>query len=137
MFTITREINAPVGEVWKTFSDESTFRKWMPFISSWKAEVGFETTFELGPDPEHQFKHLLTVMEVVPEKNLTYGWKYPGYAGDSRVSYTLEAEGDKTKVTLTHIITEPFPPEESFSDENFAEGWTYTIDGLKKFVENT
>ena len=135
VLVLEREVNAPSDLVWKALTDFTLLKQWMPFFPEFKAEVGFETRFPLGPDEDHQYGHIVKVFEVIPNKKLTYTWYYEGYSGKSHVTFDLIAQGEKTKVVLTHVITEEFPAEPAFSKKNFAEGWTYTIDGLKKFVE--
>jgi uncharacterized protein YndB with AHSA1/START domain len=46
-------------------------------------------------------------VEVIPNRKVvfTFGWDVPGHpipAGSTTVEYTLEAEGDKTRVRLVH-----------------------------------
>lgn len=132
---IEREMDASIELVWKALTDISLLKQWLPFFPGFKAEVGFETRFFLGPE-EHQYSHIVKVLEVIPHKKLTYTWYYEGYKGKSHVTYELSPQGKKTKVVLTHVITEAFPDGPSFSKKNFKEGWTYTIDGLKAFVES-
>jgi uncharacterized protein YndB with AHSA1/START domain len=133
---IEREVNASSDLVWKALTDYKILKQWMPFFSDFNATVGFETRFKLGSDEEHQYVHLVKVLEVVPGEKLTYTWRYPDYAGDSHITFELFPDGEKTKVVLTHTITEDFPADNpDFDKKNFAEGWTYTIDGLKKIVE--
>jgi uncharacterized protein YndB with AHSA1/START domain len=134
VLVLERLLNAPSDMVWKALTDISLLKRWLPFFPDFKAEVGFETRFELGPD-DHKYIHICKVLEVVPGKRISYTWYYEGYSGKSYVTFDLFPEGETTRVTLTHTITEPFPDDPAFSRKNFAEGWTYTIDGLKDFVE--
>lgn len=131
---LERVCDAPVDLVWKALTDISFLQQWLPFFKEFKPEVGFETRFKLGPD-DHQYEHICRVLEAIPQKKLTYTWYYEGYEGRSHVTFELYPEGDQTKVVLTHVITEPFPKDNpDFATENFKEGWTYTIIGLKDFV---
>lgn len=133
---IEREVDAPAARVWQALTDPDELKNWMPFFSGFQPVVGHKITFKLGRDPQHQYTHISKVIEVVEGKKLTYGWRYDGYAGDSHVSFELFPEGDKTRVVLTHTILEPFPVDNpDFASGNFAEGWNFTADGLKKYVE--
>jgi hypothetical protein len=52
----------------------------------------------------------------------------------------LFAEGNKTRVKLSHKGLESFPvtANNDFAKESFMEGWTYLIGkGLKEYVEKT
>ena len=133
---IERIIDAPIDLVWKSLTDIELLKLWLPFFPAFKAEVGFEIRFLLGRDADHQYLHICEVTEVIKRKKLTYSWRYDGYKGNSFVTYELFPEGKKTKVILTHRITEPFQEDNpDFAESNFKEGWTYTIEGLKTFVE--
>jgi uncharacterized protein YndB with AHSA1/START domain len=79
------------------------------------------------------YRHLCRVVELIPQKRLAYTWRYEGYAGNSLVSFDLSAEGNKTRLRLTHLSLESF---KQFKREDFAKGWTQLIGtNLKEFVE--
>ena len=134
---LERTVNAPTELVWKALTDIKTLQKWQPHFVTFKPEVGFETRFMLGADETKQYEHICEVTEVVEGKKLTYSWRYAGLPGDSYVTYELQPVGGKTKVVLTHRITEPFAADNpDFSSDNFTKGWTYMINNLKEFMEN-
>jgi uncharacterized protein YndB with AHSA1/START domain len=134
---IERTINAPAARVWQALTDKNDLKEWLPFLSDFEPVVGHELRFKLGKDPEHQYQHVSKVIEVVEGRKLTYGWRYDGYPGDSHVTFELVPAGEQTRLKLTHEILEPFPADNpDFSSAGFKEGWTYTADGLKQFVES-
>jgi len=137
-FVIERIYNAPVARVWKAITDNDEMKKWYFNIAAFKPEVGFEFSFD-GVDKEGKKKvHLCKVIEVVKEIKLTYSWRYEGFEGNSFVTFELSAEGEKTKLRLTHSGLETFPAtaSDAFAKANFAEGWTYiTGTSLQQFVE--
>jgi len=98
--------------------------------------VGFEFEFSV----EHKgmnYHHLCKITEVIPQKKLVHTWRYKGHEGDSLVTFELFADGDKTRLKLTHEGLETFPKTPSFARKNFMEGWTQLISSsLKEFVEN-
>ena len=74
----------------------------------------------------------------MPQKKLTYSWRYDGYEGNSFVTFELFPEGNKTRLKLSHKGLETFPvtAHNDFAKENFMEGWTQIIGtGLKEYVE--
>ncbi|TAK53156.1 MAG: SRPBCC domain-containing protein [Bacteroidetes bacterium] len=135
-FVIERTFNAPVSKVWKAITDKSEMKQWYFDLAEFKPEVGFEFQFRGGTE-ECQYLHLCKITEVISGKKLTYSWRYDGYEGISFVTFELFAEGDRTKVKLTHAGLETFPASnKDFAKGNFVEGWTAIIGtSLKEYVE--
>jgi uncharacterized protein YndB with AHSA1/START domain len=134
-FTIERTFSAPVSVVWKAITDKNEMKKWYFDLAEFKAEEGFEFQFSGGSD-EKQYLHLCKVTEVIPNKKLTYSWRYDRYAGISFVTFELSEEGSNTKLKLTHAGLETFPKEKDFAKESFAAGWTDIIGrSLKEYLE--
>jgi uncharacterized protein YndB with AHSA1/START domain len=133
-----RIYNAPVAKVWKAITDNNEMKKWYFDIADFKPEVGFEFEFNGEGKEGEKYFHLCKVTEVIPEKKLTYSWRYDGLEGNSFVTFELSAEGEKTKLTLTHTGLETFPANNpDFAKESFTKGWNYiTGTSLKQFVES-
>ena len=133
---IERTFNAPVARVWQALTDVEQMRQWYFDLKEFKPEVGFEFEFVV----EHQgttYQHLCKIPEVIPQKKIAYTWRYKGEPGDSLVTFELFAEGDKTRVKLTHSGIETFPKTPAYARKNFEAGWTAIIGSeLKQFVEN-
>jgi len=133
---IERTFNAPVGRVWTALTNVEQMRQWYFDLKEFKPEVGFEFEFVV----EHEgmtYHHLCKVTKVIPQKALAYTWRYQGHKGDSLVTFELFADGDKTRLKLTHEGLETFPKTPSFARKNFMEGWTQIIgSSLKEFVES-
>jgi len=133
---IERTFAAPVARVWKALTDVGEMKQWYFDLKEFKPEVGFEFEFTV----EHKgmtYHHLCKIIEVIPQKKLAYTWRYKGHEGDSLVTLELFANGDKTRLRLTHEGLETFPKTPSFARKNFMEGWTQIIgSSLKEFVES-
>jgi uncharacterized protein YndB with AHSA1/START domain len=132
---IERTFNAPVARVWEALTDVDEMRQWYFDLKEFKPERGFEFEFSV----EHQgmtYHHLCKVTEVIPQKKLAYTWRYKGEPGDSLVTFELFAEGDRTRLKLTHEGIETFPKTAAYARKNFEAGWTEIIGSeLKQFVE--
>ncbi len=130
-----RTFNAPVGRVWKALTDVEEMRQWYFNLKQFKAEVGFEFEFVV----EHEgttYHHLCKVTEVISQKKIAYTWRYKGHEGDSLVTFELFADGNETRLKLTHQGLETFPKTAAFARKNFEAGWTAIIDSeLKQFLE--
>jgi uncharacterized protein YndB with AHSA1/START domain len=134
---IERIFNAPVARVWKALTDADEMRVWYFELKEFKPEVGFEFEFIV----EHEgtmYHHLCKITEVVPQKKIAYTWRYAGEEGDSLVTFELFADGDKTRLKLTHEGLETFPKLPAYARTNFEKGWTEIIgSSLKQYVEET
>jgi uncharacterized protein YndB with AHSA1/START domain len=133
---IERTFSAPPERIWKALTDVEEMRRWYFDLKEFKPEVGFEFEFTV----EHEgmkYCHLCKITEVISQKKLAYTWRYKGHEGDSLVTLELFADGDKTRLKLTHEGLETFPKTPSFARKNFMEGWTQIIgSSLKEFVES-
>jgi uncharacterized protein YndB with AHSA1/START domain len=134
-FSIERIFDAPVARVWRAITEPADMKQWYFELEQFRPEPGFEFDFTV----EHlgkAYHHLCKVTEVIQQKRLVYSWRYEGCAGDSRVSFDLFAQGERTRLRLTHLGLESFPRLPEYDRKNFASGWTELIGtSLKQFVE--
>jgi len=134
---VERTLNAPVTRVWNALTDVDQMREWYFDLKEFKPQVGFEFEFSV----EHEgttYHHLCRVTEVIPEKKIAYTWRYKSEPGDSLVTIELFAEGDNTRLKLTHTGIESFPKTPAYARKNFEQGWTAIIGTeLKQFVEQS
>ena len=128
---VERLLNATVDRVWQAITDKKQMKDWYFDFEEFKPEVGFEFQW-YGDDGETKWLHAGKITEVVKGKKLSYTWKYPGYEGESLVTFELFAEGDKTRLKLTHADIETFPSDvvPAFKKDNFMGGWTEIIGTL-------
>jgi len=134
---IERTFNAAVARVWEALTDADEMRVWYFDLKEFKPEVGFEFEFTV----EHEgtrYHHLCKITEVIPQKKIAYTWRYAGEKGESLVTFELFADGDKTRLKLTHEGLETFPKLPAYARTNFEKGWTEIIgSSLKQYVEET
>ena len=129
--------NAPITKVWQVLTDNEEMKQWYFKLAEFKPEAGFEFSFDGGSE-EKTYKHLCKVLEVIPNKKLSYSWRYKDYEGNSVVTFELFDEGNNTtRLKLTHEGLESFPQDsKDFSRASFTQGWTYiTGTSLKNFLE--
>ncbi len=133
---LERTFDAPVTTVWKALTNVEDMRRWYFDLKEFRPEPGFEFQFVVEHEG-NRYDHRCKVTEVVPQKKVAYTWRYHGHEGDSLVTFELFAEGEKTRLKLTHEGLETFPNLPSFARKNFEGGWTSLIGSqLKQFVEN-
>lgn len=134
---VERAFNAPIARVWKALTDVDQMREWYFDLKEFRPEVGFEFGFVVEHDG-NRYHHLCRVIEIIPEKKIAYTWRYKGQPGESLVTFELFAEGDKTRLKLTHAGIETFPKTPAYARKNFETGWTQIVGSeLKQFVEKT
>jgi len=132
---VERTLNAPVAKVWRALTDVDRMRQWYFDLKEFKPEVGFEFEFVVEHEG-NRYHHLCRITEVIPEKKIAYNWRYKGEPGDSLVTFELFADGERTRVKVTHTGIETFPKTPAYARKNFEAGWTSIIGTeLKKFVE--
>jgi uncharacterized protein YndB with AHSA1/START domain len=135
---IERIYNAPVSRVWEAITDLKKMQQWyFPSLTEFAPEIGFETIFDVVYNGK-VFPHIWKVTEVVPNKKISYEWKFVGYPGKSLVSFELFDEDGKTGIVLTHYKLETFRGDihPEMEKQNFIQGWTHFIGtALKGFVE--
>ncbi len=121
--------------VWKAVTENESLKEWFFEIKEFKPEVGFEFQF-YGEKDGVKYFHRCKITEVVSQKKLVYSWRYEGREGNSLVTIELFAEGEKTRLKLTHAGVDNFPKVPDFAKKNFIEGWTMLIGTcLKEFLE--
>ncbi len=105
---LERTFDAPADFVWKALTDLEQMKQWyFDTLPAFKPEVGFETQFNVRHN-DKDYPHIWKVTEVVAGKKITYSWKYGGSPGESFVYFELFAEGDQTRLKLTHSGLETF-----------------------------
>jgi uncharacterized protein YndB with AHSA1/START domain len=136
-FTLERSYNSPVAKVWKAITDNADMKQWYFDLPAFTPRVGYEFQFEGGADPGNPYLHKCKVVEVIPEKKISYTWRYEGYPGNSSVTFELFEAGKKTTLRFTHEGLETFPRSNpDLARDNFVKGWTYFLDtALKAFLE--
>jgi uncharacterized protein YndB with AHSA1/START domain len=132
---IERTYDAPVAKVWQALTDKEKMKQWYFDLPDFKPEVGTEFRFKAGESKEKEFLHECRITKAVENKVLAYTWGYPGYEGNSEVSFELFPEGNKTKLKLTHTGLETFPQTGEFAKSNFNTGWTYFAGALEDFLK--
>ena len=105
-------------------------------IPDFQPTIGFKTSFPVSNEGR-TFTHLWTITDLIPNKLITYNWKYEEYSGDSFVTFEIIEEDNKVFVKLTAKVTEDFPQDiPEFKRESAVGGWNYFIgESLKEYVD--
>ncbi|HEX3156226.1 MAG TPA: SRPBCC domain-containing protein, partial [Candidatus Angelobacter sp.] len=99
---VERTYGASINDVWKAITDFDQMKQWyMPALRAFEPKVGFETEFTVEHEG-NKFPHIWKVTEAVPQKKIAYTWRFPGHPGESLATFELFAEGENTRLKLTH-----------------------------------
>jgi len=136
---VSQVFNSSVDNVWKAITELHQMRQWFfENIPEFKAEVSFKTQFNVASE-ERNFLHLWEILEVTPQQQIVYSWKYKEYKGAALVSFELTKTDSRTLLTLTNKVLEDFPeniPE--FKTESCVAGWEYFIKNrLKTYLQSS
>ncbi|HSR16861.1 MAG TPA: SRPBCC domain-containing protein [Ignavibacteriaceae bacterium] len=131
-------LKAPVSKVWKALTEKNQMKKWYFDIAEFEAEADFKFQFYGEGLKGEKYLHLCKIIEVIPEKKLSYSWKYENYPGNSLVTFELFSEGNNTRLKLTHEGIESFGTDNpDFAKKSFEMGWSEIIGkSIKDFVES-
>ena len=135
---VEQTYKSSINKLWKALTDEGTMRKWyFESMLSFKPETGFETEFNVLSNGK-EYLHIWKVTEVIPEKKISYSWKYGGFPGESLVTFEISKEKDlSTRLKLSETGIESFPKDNvDFSRVSRLEGWNFFIcKRLKEYMD--
>lgn len=124
---LERLLAASPERVWNALTRKEEMKEWYFELSAFKAEPGFTFSFN-GGDETKTYLHQCRVTEVIPQRKLQYTWKYPGFPGESLLSFELIPQGANTLLRVTHEGLDSFPQDNpDFARENFSAGWNHII----------
>ncbi len=129
----------PAATIWEAITGKEAMQKWYFDIKDFKPEVGCIFSF-YEPGGANKYLHQCEIIAVVPFQQLQYTWSYPHQSkGKTLVSWNILAEGNATKVVLTHEGLETFADAgDAFTRENFETGWKEILStSLKNYLENS
>jgi len=130
---------ASIDKVWAAITERDQMVQWFfSEIHAFEPIVGFETTFTII-NSGHDFPHVWKLIEVIPQKKITYHWSYENYPGESLTTFELFEKDGKAGIKLTYIVEENFPDGMiEFTRESGVQGWSYFIQGtLKEYLVNS
>ncbi|WP_299440899.1 SRPBCC domain-containing protein [uncultured Aquimarina sp.] len=125
---VEETFTASVDQVWKAITDVKEMRLWFfDNIESFKPEVGFETQFLVQVE-DRKYTHCWKIIESIPNKKITYTWRYEEYPGDASVTFELFEKQHQVMLILSLKVTEDFPSDiPEFTIESCQAGWNYFI----------
>lgn len=128
-------------KLWNAISKPVQMRAWFfENMPDFKAEVGFETRFDVTTEEGVVFPHIWKVTEAEPPRKLVVNWTYKGYEGAAEVCFeVLSTAGDDTSsISVTAKALEDFRQDiPEFLRESAVAGWDFLIkERLKSFLDS-
>ena len=135
---VEKTYNVQPQKIWNALTDVDEMRKWYFDVSDFRPEPGFNFSFTGGTEHK-QYLHLCEVKEAIPNRVISYSWRYEGEPGDTLVKFELIPEGSETKLRVTHTGFETFTSgNPDLAKENFQAGWTDILNtSLSNYLEQT
>ena len=127
---VEEQFHVSIERLWSALTNHDEMIKWFfDNIPSFKAEVGFETKFVVKTE-QRSFTHCWRILEVIPNKKITYHWSYLEYPGEGRVTFEIGPIENGSKLRLTNEGLATFPVDiREFTRESCAGGWAYFLKG--------
>ena len=134
-----RVLRAPVGRIYKAFTDKSALERWLPpcgftgTIHEIDVRVGggYRMTFtNFGTGSSHSFT--VTYIELVPDKHIRHTDRFDNeeFPGEMTVSIDFETVSCGTEITIVQEgIPAVIPVEMCYL------GWQESLDQLARLVE--
>jgi len=128
-------INAPVSKVWKALSEKEQINKWFMVTEDFDTTPGAK--FHIGKKKDGSNHIKCTLTEFIPEKKISYTWDVFEPPVETLVTYEIEPDGDKTKLTLTHSRFELVAADErEQSVKDHTGGWSHFMNKIKEYIES-
>jgi len=108
---IVIEVRYPVGPqfVWRALTEPELLREWL-MDNNFRPEPGSRCEFRMPPKPGFDGVVRCEVLEVQLFRRLVYTWDGGGSWGKTTVVWTLEPDGDGTRLQLEHRGFQGFRP---------------------------
>ncbi|RKE98431.1 SRPBCC family protein [Ichthyenterobacterium magnum] len=125
---VEQRFNTSTETLWKAITEHQQMIQWyFENIPDFKPEVGFTTQF-LIENEGRQFTHLWKIVEVIPNKKITYTWQYKEYEGESIAVFEILEHKHQSILRITCEGLETLPQDiPEFTRQSCQGGWDYFI----------
>jgi uncharacterized protein YndB with AHSA1/START domain len=128
--------------VFRAITDPAELTNWFPDHAILEPTIGGKVNLSFyreksAAEHNRDFFQEWKVKEFIPNKKISYTWRFRDVPEFTETLVTWELEGidpNKTKVVLTHS---GFTGKETgkFSSKEFDNGWAYFLDRLEKYCK--
>lgn len=128
---VERTIAAPAEKIWRALTQPHLIEEWL-MKSDFKPVVGHKFNLSKQATPEIKVVIDCEVLEVEPEKSLTYKWA--AYGTDTVVTFTLTPTPDGT---VLRVEQAGFPPENKAAIKGASASWPQFLAALEELLKRT
>ena len=125
---VERVIAHPPEKIWRALTQPHLIEEWL-MKSDFKAEKGHKFTFRNTPKPDINVVVDCEVLQVEPNRTLTYSWS--AYGLDTTVTFTLEPTPAGTIVRMEQT---GFRPEHNLAYKGAMASWKQFMARLDQVV---
>jgi uncharacterized protein YndB with AHSA1/START domain len=131
--TVETTVNAPVEQVWKTWSEPGHITKWCQASDDWHVPHA-ENDLHTGG----KFKTTMAAKDG--SFSFDFGGVYTNVQNNKNIEYTMD-DGRKVRIQFSAAdngtkVTETFETEDTHSLDQQRTGWQAILDNFKKYTED-
>lgn len=127
---VEREIAHPPEKIWRALTQPHLIEEWL-MKSDFKLEKGHKFNFRNRPRPDVEVVVDCEVLDVEPERTLTYSWS--AYGLDTTVTFTLEPTPTGTMVRMEQT---GFGPDNDLAYKGAKAAWKQFLARLDQLVDD-
>ena len=136
----TIEIDASAEVVFKALSDPEELTHWFPDQAILEPKVGGKMKFTFykkeTKDLNMDFFPEGTILELIPNKKISYTWEHPYIPDFPRTIVTWELEKVGEKKTRVNLVHSGFVGKKNEMFEEHNTGWTYFLNRLVEYCRS-
>jgi uncharacterized protein YndB with AHSA1/START domain len=108
------------GKVWRAITDPALVAEWLLPVADLKLEPGAAFTFKTQPYPGWDGTVNCRILEVEPERRLSYTWAARNMGLDTTVTFTVTPTPSGTRLS---VVQSGFKPEQKQNSGGARYGW--------------
>jgi uncharacterized protein YndB with AHSA1/START domain len=112
------DLNHSPQKVWRALTEPALLAEWLLPVLDLKLEPGAAFTFETQPHPGWDGRVDCRMLEIEPQKKLSYAWTVPFL--DTVVTFTLTPTATGTRLSL---VQSGFKPDQKQNFGGARYGW--------------
>lgn len=128
---VERTIAAPAEKIWRALTQPHLIEEWL-MKSDFKPVVGHKFNLSKQATPEIKVVIDCEVLDVEPEKSLTYRWS--AYGTDTVVTFTLTPTPDGTTLRVEQA---GFPADNKAAIKGAKASWPQFLAALEELLKRT